>query len=464
MTRPDILFAIGCNLDDIYRTRIEASCLAECGQVEVWDIGTYRESMQENGYTRRTHALLPFRRMLSKTLPQAILTLIRHCRLSAACMLVLAEILLLPALLLPARSRPPSSSASPATPAEPHARLKAQLRRWGLYNHAKSVAFLVLLLRHAMTHYDAWLNQPKRYDILHIKDVDTLLFGALLKLHLGTRLIYNCYEFSRRSMPETPRWLSCIVGHYENSMTNTVDTVITVTPSMAEQLRQSLRLCIPVHWVPNVDPLPQSTAGAPADTFAQANGRIIFYYQGTFSAERGFEELIAAWAQVKSPRAALFLRGPENENARHYRAMAERLGLLNTSLYFLPPIASSGKETLEKSLSYLAQADAGLILYDPACVNNKNACPRKLSHYLLAGKMLIATPMNYVASIIREAECGIVLPALSPETIAAAVNRIIADPALIARCQQNARTYAQQQYHWGCFKEHYLKAVLEDKY
>ncbi|MFW0778081.1 MAG: glycosyltransferase [Rickettsiales bacterium] len=458
MTQKTLLYAIGCKLDAVYRTRIEANSLAKHIGLTLWDIGDSARTSEESAYSHHTHITLPMRHMIWRILPKARNLLLRHGKWKMGLLLGLFWLILLP---LSIRGAAPQSDTSQTSPeASSKDRVKKCLRRLGLYNHGKCIAFIVLMLRHSLTHYAAWLRDPKPYDIISIKDVDCLLFGVLLKLQTGSKLIYNCYEFSAHTMPEMPRWASWFILRYERGLIDQVDTIITVTPSMADQIRIAHKLFIPITWVPNVDPLPTSSAQQKHDLFEQANGRIIFYYQGTFSAERGLDELISAWQHVDSTKACLFLRGPDDQNQRKYKTQAEHLGLNNNAVYFLPPIAGSTKESLEESLGFLQAIDVGLILYDPACANNLNACPRKLSHYLLAGRVLLSTPMLYVKSVIDEASCGLTLSALSPEAIAKGVERIVADKAVLAHYKENALLYAKNQYHWEYHEKHYLEAVL----
>ena len=467
MSKKQILFAIGCRVEDVYRASIEATSLAQHSMLELWDIGWLKQKLHAKNYTRFRSVPVALPRIVCLLLPEVIFILLQHRRLKAALMLLIACVALLPfvplALLLKFRPRIFSSSASDENlnyKLGKKERFKMLLQRLRLYNHIKSVRFLFLILQHSLSHYDVWRYSKKSYDIINIKDADTLLFGALVKLCQGGRLIYNCYECFPYSMPQSPSWLSCLVLAYERSLVNIVDTIITVTPSMAAYLQHTLAFRQPIKWVPNVDSLPTAVQSSDSAGYAKAQSRMIFIYQGSFSPGRGLEELISAWKYVDSSRAVLFLRGPYSATTHICMKMAQELNLLNQSVFFLPAIISANKETLEESLAIIKGADVGLILYDVSCPNNLNASPRKLSHYLLAGKMIISTSMTFVGSIIQKAQCGIIIDTICPHKIAVAVNNCHQDSTMTAMHKENARKYARKSYHWDSFEKKYLNVVL----
>ena len=332
------------------------------------------------------------------------------------------------------------------------------MQRLRVYNHVKSLRFLFLILQHSLSHYNVWRYHQKNYDIISIKDTDTLLFGALVKMRCGGQLIYNCYECFPYSMPQSPFWLSYLVLTYERSLVDIADAILTVTPSMAAHFQHTLKFKQPIQWIPNVDSLTATIQHSTSSAYVQAQGRMIFIYQGNFSPERGLEELISAWQYVDSSRAVLFLRGPYTTTTYVCMKMAQELNLLNNSVFFLP--IAIQKETLEESLAAIKEADVGLILYDVSCPNNLNASPRKLSHYLLAGKMIICTPMNFVGSLIKEAQCGIIINTTCAYKIAEAVNNCHQNPKMVDIYKENAKNYACKKYHWQYFEELYLDAIL----
>ena len=305
--------------------------------------------------------------------------------------------------------------------------------------------------------YMAWRETPVAPAAVHVKDFEALPFGVALKWLTGAKLVYNCYENYASQIEGITRTGAWLLRAIERPFIRHADEVITVTPYMAGFIRDQHDLAR-VHWIPNVDPLPRDV---PADFLVRnpdsqisrlAGDRLRFIYQGGIAPARGVELLIRAWRHVDAEGAALFIRAPENQFLSSCQDMADVLGLTGRSIYFLPPIRER-KETLETSMGVLRDIDVGCITYLRTVKNNVYACPRKLSHYLHAGKMILANDLNFVRHIIDEADCGLLYDARREETIAAAVNRCIADPGIVRKKSENARRYAASTYNWESFEK-----------
>ena len=102
-----------------------------------------------------------------------------------------------------------------------------------------------------------------------------------------------------------------------------------------------------------------------------------------------------------------------------------------------------------EALAAAAQADIGLVLFQPGVENHRLALPHKLFDCMLAGLPVIAPAFaEEVAAIIREAGCGLLVDSADAGAVAGAVARL-ADPALRAEMGARGRAAALGRFGWA---------------
>lgn len=285
---------------------------------------------------------------------------------------------------------------------------------------------------------------PRPPDIVHCNDLETLLPGALAKARFGCRLVYDAHEFFPESDPKSTLAERFVYAGIERALVRRADAVVTVSPLLADVMRRAYGLKR-VEAVPNAEPL-RATAIEPlrSRVSALAEGRTRFLFQGRFAEGRGLEELVAAWVRVDPSRAALFLRGPDDEARRRLQRLAERLGLLNRSVYFVDSVHE------HELVAAAAEADVGVIPYKAVVLNNQYACPNKLSQYLHAGIAVLTNDLPYVRTVVEAAGAGVVCRVEDSDSVIAAVERLC-DPIQLATMRRNALRYACETFNWQAF-------------
>jgi len=297
---------------------------------------------------------------------------------------------------------------------------------------------------------------PRKPDVVHCNDLQTLLVGVLARKRFGCRCVYDAHEYFPRSNPEGG-WLERTALHLlEKTLVHRAHAVVTVNYQLAEVMARAYGLA-QVHSVPNAEPRAQGALQALRSPMTGlAAGRVKFLFQGQFSPGRGIEELIAAWAKLDpAVAAALFLRGPGNCWRDDLMALAGRLGVLGRSVYFLDPV------TEDALVAASAEADVGVIPYKGEIEGYRYACPNKLSQYLHAGLMVLTNDLPYVREVLEDAQAGLHYSSDNPQSLLAAVNLIAGDPACLQRGRRNALRYAREKFHWQAFSGT-LYALYED--
>lgn len=288
--------------------------------------------------------------------------------------------------------------------------------------------------------------------VIYCHDLYCLQAGVMLKRRWGARLVYDSHEYYpyRHLAPG----FTGLIHAYEAVLVREVDVYITVSQQLAGELERVYGAG-PVHAIPNVEPLPDPGLPVPTSEMSWlADGRLKILYQGMFAEGRGLEEVLREWTGVDGTRVALFLRGPRNEWSEQLERLAEELGLLGKSIYFLPPV-------LEKDLIAAAkEADVGLIPYKGDLPSYRFACPNKLSQYLHAGLAILANRIPYVEQVVARGQAGLCYDVDEPGSFARTVEGLTSDRPSVERFRRNAVGFARSEYNWERY-EAVLLALIE---
>ncbi|SIR20388.1 Glycosyltransferase involved in cell wall bisynthesis [Bosea sp. TND4EK4] len=286
---------------------------------------------------------------------------------------------------------------------------------------------------------------PTKPDTIHCNDLDTLLVGVVARKRYGCRVVYDAHEYYPHCDPYA-RWLDIwIFSAIEWLLLRRTDAVVTINQPMAEQMSAAYGYR-PIYAVPNAEPR-ADVAVVPMRTAMtdQSDGRLKCLVQGRYSPKRGMEEVIEGWRHVDPRKAALFLRGPENEHSRRGRELAARLGLLDRSVYFLPAV------TEDELVAAAAEADIGIIPYLSDFMIYEYACPNKLAQYMHAGLALLSNDLAYVRSVIEWGHAGLIYRVGESGSLAAAVHRLADDADLLSRLKQAATEFARETFNWQAY-------------
>lgn len=312
------------------------------------------------------------------------------------------------------------------------------------------VSYVANLMRMQFGPAAHWFNAyietlPAKPHVIHCNDLDTLLVGVLAGRRQGCRVVYDAHEYYPHCDPYA-RWLDIwIFSAIEWILLRRTDAAVTINAPMADQMSAAYGYR-PIYAVPNAEPRSDTAVVPMRSAMTElAAGRLKCLVQGRYSPKRGMEEVIEGWRHVDPAKAALFLRGPENEHSRRGRELAARLGLLDRSVYFLPAV------TEDELVPAAAEADIGIIPYLSDFVIYEYACPNKLAQYMHAGLALLSNDLAYVRSVIEWGHAGLIYRAADSGSLAAAVHRLADDMDLRLQLKRSAADFARDTFNWQAY-------------
>ena len=272
-------------------------------------------------------------------------------------------------------------------------------------------------------------------DIYHFHDPDLLPYAWLMRLR-GNRVIYDAHEdvprdiLSKEWIPASLRCaVSRVVEVVEDFVARRMSAVVTATPFIGERFTRINSNTVVVNNYPFGAELAPNVADG---ELALRQG---FCYVGGISSIRSALEMVDACGICEH---RLSMAGPF-ETQSIVTAMAQRSGWRNVDYLGMLP--------RDEVADLFARSIAGLVLFYPE-PNHVNAQPNKLFEYMSAGLPVIVSNFPLWRNIVEKYDCGLCVDPLDPAMIAAAMDRLAAEPALARRMGANGRRAVLETFNW----------------
>ncbi len=292
-----------------------------------------------------------------------------------------------------------------------------------------------------MTFMDYLSKCDMNFSVIVCVDLLTLKIGSKIKIKNGIKMLYDAHEFLAFAYPNCSKLQILALYNHEKKYIRFSDAAFTVNKYMARVMEKKLSYA-PIYAVPNAAPLEEFKNYYTDDIEKYAKGRVKFLFQGCFEEGRGLECLIKAWTKLENTNAALFLRGPDNSYKDYLYQIAQKYGVLGESVFFLPSV---GEQDL---IAAARNADVGIIPYVGDILNNKYACPNKLSQYMQAGVAILANNLVFVKSRLDKYKNGLIYDSERMSTLIEAVQNICSDSEQLELFKKNSLKYAMSDYNW----------------
>lgn len=277
-----------------------------------------------------------------------------------------------------------------------------------------------------------------RADLYQAHDLPALP-PALLAGRLRARpVVYRAHELWSEASPGVPvpwfwRWL-------DGALVPRCDAVVTPDENRSRIYREefgarreplTVRNCPPYRAPVESRVLRDELArrGVAAST--------IVLYQGLVDSMRCIEEIAEASRQFADGVVLVIMGSGFGPWARS----AERLSG-HDRIVVLPRVP------YEDLPAYTASADVGILLYRNNCRNNFFCAPNKVFEYMMMGLPVVAPSFPGMRKLVEGEGLGICVDPAQPGEIAAAVNRLAADPGRRSRMRANALRRSRELYNW----------------
>lgn len=277
----------------------------------------------------------------------------------------------------------------------------------------------------------------RKFDILVANDLDTLLPNYLVSKFRHITLVFDSHEYFT-GVPEIQNrpFVKRIWTAIEQHILPHLKFVLTVSDSIAEQYEKQygLRPVVVRNCARNsaeIKPLSRADLGVPDDHL------LLIIQGGGINIDRGGEELIEAVSRME--KVFLIIAGSGD--------VIDKLKEKAFDLNSFDRIRFIKKIPWEEMMRYTKSADAGLTLDKDTNPNYHFSLPNKLFDYISAGIPVIASDLPEIRKIIIDFGCGLVIPSVTPESIAEAIKKLRDDRVLLNKISQNA-VNASHSLNW----------------
>lgn len=291
------------------------------------------------------------------------------------------------------------------------------------------------------------LGRRERADAYLAVEPESWVAALALKLLTRGRVVFDMHEhvpteFSKFFPARLRRAVEWWTVRFMRLFARFTDHVILTRGSFDTEWAG---LRVPRTVVINTNHLQPRCAEIPAALREQYAGRPAIIHQGVFGDTRGAYELLEAMKLLvrREPDLRCIILGAYVYGSEAaYRAAITEAGLDAHMIL-------AGVVPYEEVPAYIAVARVGLILFQPGLVNHTLAMPHKLFDYMREAKPVVAPAFSLeIARIVEEADAGILVDVTRPDDIAAAILRLLQNPAEAQRLGENGRRIVETKYNW----------------
>jgi glycosyltransferase involved in cell wall biosynthesis len=283
------------------------------------------------------------------------------------------------------------------------------------------------------------LGWQTRFDVVHCHDLDTLPIGFVLAVAKRKPVIYDAHEsFTDMLAGSVHPVVRRALVRLENFLIRRIDLLITVGEKLRRHFeergaRRSVAVgnwkCLEDYARTGQQNLEvRKRLGIPDD--ALVVGCITQLLRG-----RKIEELLDA---VDASPGVYALVGGKGVLEHFVRERAAKN----------PRILYTGFVRPAEIPAYTCAADVIYYGFDPENPNARYSAPNKLYEAVAAGRPLITGDFGEIADVVREADCGIVLPKYSRESVCEALLQL-QNPGRRKMLADNAARYGRTAMNWS---------------
>jgi glycosyltransferase involved in cell wall biosynthesis len=291
---------------------------------------------------------------------------------------------------------------------------KLYLRKWiGKYNITKVKWILPLLAREVM---------GQKPDIIIAGMPASLLAGWIAAYKLKARLVYYPLEL----YAEQAGAYSAFFRIVEKILLRfCVDAVLTQNEERGTIYTKERGCRVKPLVIHNYKPRREAPRSNKLRSLLALDEKTkIVLYEGLFRTGRWLDFLVRS-AEYLPDDAVLVLMGNAAGQEAWWRDSIE---VLLQQPHIGPKVRIAPWVPHDEVMSYVADADAGVIIYDDAVRNNFYCEPGKLSDYVLSGIPVVVPDFPTIGPVVRQYGIGAAFNGNKPEEIARAVISVLSIP------------------------------------
>ncbi|MBE3582471.1 MAG: glycosyltransferase family 4 protein [Thermoanaerobacteraceae bacterium] len=281
--------------------------------------------------------------------------------------------------------------------------------------------------------------------ICHACDLDTLLPCLFSKLLWGNRVIYDIFDFYAESRRTIRGFIRKLLYMLELKALNIADAVILVDEARREQIAEGKPRHVTIIY--NSPPDILNALRFSASPIRRAELHLA--YVGLLQVERGLLEMLEVF--TRHPEWYLDLAGFGGGDEERILRLARSL----------PNVTWHGRVPYKRALELSYAADVLFATYDPTIPNHRYSSPNKVFEAMMLAKPVVVARDTGIDRLVKEVNCGLVVPYGDVAVLEAALAHLAQDPALRQRLGENGRRAYEEKYSWDLMRKRLLALYNE---
>ena len=276
------------------------------------------------------------------------------------------------------------------------------------------------------------LCRRRPYDVIHVHwPLPLALFGWAAQRARPTPLVTTFYGVELRWVKSSLRFLKRFIAWSAGRS----DRVVAISSYTAAELRELTD--VPVEVIPYTAALPPA-AGSPS---ARRDGPRTVLFVGRLVERKGVAHLIEALTRLRSPSPVRLVIVGDGAERPRLEALAQRLGVTDRVVF-------RGKiSDVELQRAYQA-ADVFVLPSTLDARGDTEGLGVVLLEAMNYAVPVIASRVGGITDIVADGESGILVPPGDTVALAAAIDRMLADPDLARRYGAAGRTRLTRDFSW----------------
>lgn len=311
----------------------------------------------------------------------------------------------------------------------------------GMINIFQLIAFQIRVL--------IWfLQNKKKYDIIHVFDLDVGLPAYLISKVTNKKYVYHIADFYVDSRSTLPSRLKSFIRKLEFLVINNAVSTIVCTEERVKQIEGSKPKNLTVIHNTPVIPKDVTNELTGKDETGFYKQKIVFTYVGGLGKSRFIESALEVIKDY--PQIILNIAGM-GTSTDYVSEMSNRFDNIN---YY-------GMLEYAEALKLYSKTDFMFALYDPKVPNHKYSAPNKVYEAMMLGKPIVIAKNTGIDKIVTENNMGFVIE-YSEEAFRNLVSKIASDSINWEEFGDNARA-AYKKYSWPIMKKRLIKLYRDIK-
>ena len=286
--------------------------------------------------------------------------------------------------------------------------------------------------------------------VLLSNDLNTLLPNYIISKLFKKKLVYDSHELFTEIAELIDRpsirkvWLTI-----EKQIFPKLKNVYTVNQSIATFYKD--RYAIDVKFIRNIAPeLRNKHVDSVLSNKIKGDNKMLILQGSGINMDRGAEESIKMMQYLED--TVLYIIGGGD--------IFHTLQKLVDSLNLNDKVFIKNKMSYNELMEYTKISDLGLSLDKGTNLNYEYSLPNKVFDYIQANVPLLVSNRKEVASLVTENNIGLVVDAVEPKKLAAAVKSLFSNDLLYNRYKKNTKE-AAKKYYWKQ-EEEKLKEIFNE--